>query len=538
MKNKRVDKTGRFLIAFFSIAAICLVVALVYFFLPDDGRGGNKLDGGNTVNLNINDSQTKIEGDIITPEQIDLEFTLKSLQNRLPFSNVISKIPPTGDSKLLIVPIIIPGYELSDYAKVSADLEKTFFGESNETYWESVSSYYQKSSYGQLNLEGRVMPWYDARNSGIQDANSINVSNVTRIISDALDYYDTSLSSSVADDYDSDKDGFIDSVWCVYSAPNYLVDGSLNDSYWAFTGWNENTNNSNFSVYGWASYEFMYYNYNLDESILDAHTFIHETGHMLGLNDYYNYDGTKPVAPMGFADMMDANIGDHSLYSKMLLGWIKPYILTNNVTISIAKDELDKFCLVIPYDSYEIPKNSNKYIFNPFDEYMFVEYYSPDNLNALDSEKAYINGVKNYSIGGFKVYHVDNRMFELVGLQNKVYIKEYSGNDETLLFYFISNSTGGDLGEKNMLKLYDIDNGRIDINDYFNEITLIDANNKYNYTRLHYTALGNPVMIPPNGNLFKSGDTFTFSHFKNYFVYGERKELNNGKSFTSNIMFI
>jgi len=58
---------------------------------------------------------------------------------------------------------------------------------------------------------------------------------------------------------------------------------------------------------------------------IDAHMLVHETGHMLGLEDYYSYSGLEN--PCGGVDMMDLNVGDHDAYSKMVLGWVNPYVV-------------------------------------------------------------------------------------------------------------------------------------------------------------------------------------------------------------------
>ena len=57
-----------------------------------------------------------------------------------------------------------------------------------------------------------------------------------------------------------------------------------------------------------------------------AATVIHETGHVLGLPDYYSAStqtggASWPSGIMG-SDMMMDNVGDHNGFSKWLLGWL------------------------------------------------------------------------------------------------------------------------------------------------------------------------------------------------------------------------
>lgn len=101
---------------------------------------------------------------------------------------------------------------------------------------------------------------------------------------------------------------------------------------WAFTTANgRSQENLKYKVgtFSWGSYFFMTegnYQSLLTGFLPDAHTYIHETGHILGLEDYYSYANSKenPEYPVGGLDMMDYNIGDHMAFSKYLLNWISP----------------------------------------------------------------------------------------------------------------------------------------------------------------------------------------------------------------------
>ena len=53
--------------------------------------------------------------------------------------------------------------------------------------------------------------------------------------------------------------------------------------------------------------------------IVDSHTFRHESGHIFGLEDLYDYSGN--YLPMGGFTLQVNNLGDHDPYSRLALGW-------------------------------------------------------------------------------------------------------------------------------------------------------------------------------------------------------------------------
>ena len=569
MEKKKLSKSGTILIISFVVVSILLVISLIVFFNPDMFKT-YIYDGGANVQLSSsNDEKTTIldgEENVITPDEIDLEFTYKTVEDYLPFSNPLIKTPSIGDSKILVLPIIIPGYDLSseEQSQTLIDLDKLFFGSEDDTYWESVSSFYQKSSYDQLHFSGEVMPWFDSQDAGFNIFNPINdVEDIFTIIEAALDTYEASGLYNL-DDFDSDNDGYIDSVWCVYSAPDFqtaekFFNTSLDSTiYWAFTSWyynNFNIYREDYSVFGWASIYMMYYNYNSEidfsdtNNTLDAHTFIHETGHMMGLNDYYNYNNSSAFsfnAPMGWNVMMDANVGDHDLYSKMMLGWVKPYIVIGDCSIELASNQYkDSLVVLLDNSSTALRKENDRYIFNPFNEYILVENYSSEGLNLLDSENEYTNGVKAISGEGFKVYHVDNRLFRVATSFGNSGVNELSEYDhETFnseyhaLYYFISNSTG-EVGELTTLETYDMEVVDNEISDYFNEVSLIDSRKNYTYQRSFVRYNGGAMVGVPatERDLFNEGDLFNMSTYSEYFVNGDENKFNNGHVYDTNVTF-
>jgi hypothetical protein len=92
----------------------------------------------------------------------------------------------------------------------------------------------------------------------------------------------------------------------------------------------------------------------------------------------------KYYTPTGGLDMMDLNILDHDAWSKFALGWNRnPMSITSELsfplTVNSKKAKLQGDCLLIP-------AAGESYNGSAFDEYMMVELYTPDGLNALDAK--------------------------------------------------------------------------------------------------------------------------------------------------------
>ncbi len=342
-----------------------------------------------------------------TTENLNLNTVLSS------YSKV--PMPSTGNSKILVIPVEYSDYQFDNGYETM--LQNAFFGKAENTDWQSVSSYYYESSNGLLNIEGAVSPKVsiDMTLAEAKSGTATTVSN--SVLSSAL----TTLSSSIElSDYDSNGDGYIDAVWLVNSAP-YSSSYSIS---WAFTYWFTDSSTTfdgmKANSYAWASIEFLE-RYVIDTTVsygynADCHTMIHETGHLLGLDDYYSYD-YDGSSPAGRVDMMDANVGDHMAYSKYLLGWIEPTVLTtkylesvNNQVVIYPPENSENTAYILPIQSEGKKADFNN---TPFDEYLMIEFYTPTGLNERDSEYSYSRTTKEYTKPGVLVYHVNSRIGKL-----------------------------------------------------------------------------------------------------------------------------
>lgn len=342
------------------------------------------------------------------------------------YSNVDSS-PSKGNVNFLVIPVELAGYPMSEATRTR--IQKAYFGTEADTGWHSVASFYKQESNGRLNITGTVAPIYKTTYGA-----SITETQTTSLVTTAANWYKTTYSSNNGKEFDADSDGFIDGVILIYSAPNYTND---NDNLWAYCYWTNNS--SSFTsptakTFFWASYDFM------DESpnaSIDAHTYIHEAGHVFGLDDYYNYDSASKYGAAGGFNMQDYNVGEHDPYSRVALGWIDPIVPTGNTTLTIAPGE------VIILSPNDLSSSS------PFDEYLILDVYSPTGLNQFDSAYKYGGSSSGYPKGpnvtGIRVWHVDARL-----------MKNYSGSGAPTLattitpgndyLHAMSNSTNSDYG--------------------------------------------------------------------------------------------
>lgn len=432
----------------------------------------------------------------------------------------------TGTQKLLVIPV-----EFTDYPASALDdqggettrqkIQDLFFGEAEDTAWESVSSFYEKSSYGALNLAGTVTPWFQSGMTAEEFA-------TLEPSGDYADYYEPTWSMGTAaiewykqytgsdlKEFDQNSDGFIDAVWMVYSAPNQTngvgYSADVADVMWAYVYWNYNNYNAadvddpKPFTYGWASYDFMYEGYG--DTQIDAHTFIHETGHLMGLDDYYTYDGKSDWGAAGAIDMMDNNVADHNGYSKMYLDWILPTVIDgtkNSVTLTMTPFQ----------DSGDVIIIGNDWNGSAFDEYLMLEFYTPTGLNEKDSTVRYSNNRKAMTQPGIKLYHIDSRL----GKYN-YNTGAYMGYTDTLsngtgAYAYIAQSNTASRSQDSTHKL----------------VHLIEGNGSF-----FFKSSQSPTAT--NSTLFQAGDSFNPTTFAKFFNGGK---MNDGSdlrfSFTVDAM--
>ena len=214
----------------------------------------------------------------------------------------------------------------SDYAPTNsaASIDGKLFGDGDGGYpYESLRNFYRRSSYGQLALQGATLGWYTT--SYPRSRVPMTAAGREALIKEALDSID--VAGHDFSQYDNDGDGTIDYFTVIWTGP----DTGWAQFWWAFelrfTDSSYRLDGKSLGDYSWEW-----------ESRPGGGTFspqyvIHETGHALGLPDYYDYDwGLGPTGGLGGIDMMDSATGDHNCFSKFLLDWISPTIASGGAT--------------------------------------------------------------------------------------------------------------------------------------------------------------------------------------------------------------
>ena len=442
--------------------------------------------------------------------------------------------------KLLVLPVWFS--DSSNYSedreKVRKDIFDSFFGTNEDVGWYSVYTYYMEESLNSCQILGTVANWHEtSRESSYFD----DVPKSQLLIKEAVNNYFQNNPNDSKSSYDIDKDGFYDGVVVIYAAPDYkaryAVDktGADNTNLWAYCFWMQEKNNSlvdgvyqdyKVNAYLWASYDFMYdskkameragsaYGSGVCDHVnLDTHIYIHEFGHILGLEDYYDYNGTSQ--PAGGFSMQDGNVGGHDPFSLLALGWVRPYIPIDSCEIKISPFQDTRELILLT------PKwNKDNSVF---------EFYTPTNVNELDTKYLYKDkypqGVNDY---GIRLWHVDSRLAYFMNINS-------SGK---YVFSNVLGNTNKDVASNNGVQTA-MCNSYATSDPNSTEYCSVLGSEYYDYNILQLIKKNITKNNPPRGNfdntdLFKENNSFNMNDYKEQF---QRKGLLNsglslGFSFT------
>lgn len=308
------------------------------------------------------------------------------------------RMPTEGEAGIILVRV-----DFQDMTFREEDSEDTLreiaFGDADEESpyypYESLAAYYKRASYGKLQISGDVYS-YTAKHERAYYEDRIN--ELYEETLDALDESGVDFSR-----YDKDGDGYLDGVYLHFAGEN--------------TGWG--------SIWWSATYMNSLEEKEYDGKKIGYHakltdgeddensrrTLIHETGHMLGLPDYYSY--TEQTFDNGIKtyDMMCDNIGDFNAFSKWLLGW-----LDEDEILQVSLDEgakVEQKAVLSSLSSMMKEKNTYKAAVvsmeknGIFSEYYLVEY------DTEQENQSWLRFNLEKLPEGFRVFHVNAELNEM-----------------------------------------------------------------------------------------------------------------------------
>ena len=377
------------------------------------------------ASCSCSDIEQPIKDDVIV-EKTKMNYSYRDYMDN--YNTTSNAIPNQGEPEILIIPVYFS--DSNDFIPedkkevVRSDIQKCFLGTKEDCGFESVTSYYSNLSMGKCNLKCNVTEWINVEES--YELYTSSEESTLSLVREVTDGYFAKTSEDRTK-YDLDKNGFLDGVVVIYGAPDYQHFERKYTNLWAYTTWDlyakADVEKPDLCNYFWASFDFMYstktaeqklgsdHKYgggdgSNDKLLLDTHIYIHEMGHMFGLPDYYDY--SYQYSPAGGFSMQDYNIASHDPYSTIALGWCDPYIPTESCTITLNTFQSSRDCILLT--------NTWNSINSPFDEYLLVEFYSPDGLNQFDHENQYFadNLKQRRPTGpnesGIRLWHVDARL--------------------------------------------------------------------------------------------------------------------------------
>ena len=441
--------------------------------------------------------------------------------------------PSVGTQPVLILPITF-----TDKTFTATELDEIKIltgGKAEDTkYWESLGSFYEKSSYGKLKLEftyadpfslGVTARSFYSSYSKSQDDIDYG-KGAAMAMKKAIDAYKKANGNDSTKKFDTDGDGYIDSVIMIYAeneTPSYDSEG---DVFWAYRFWDIYSSSGSYlgyapdgnesspigNSYFWSSLNFFYEATGTRNSHtgIDAHTLIHEFGHMLGADDYYNTDSSYSMSlpePTGAKMMMAHNVLDHDPFNKLQYSWVEPTYVYGDATITISSFEKTGDVLLLTDD--------NGWNETAFDEYVLVELFTPTGLNELDSKTPYSSMASSgYNNPGVRIWHVDNRLAKIsdrtgkaVGYYSDEEVK--AGNFGDNYTPYVAAANGDDRDTE------------VCAGEGFEALSLISSKGKKFTTSSMST----------DSDLFHAGDTFSLSQSKYTKYFASNSHLNNGNSF-------
>ena len=313
----------------------------------------------------------------------------------------IRAVKPTlgsvGEQKILMVSVEFPDCRNERDYSVEEIYDLAFGPENKKSRsypLESITAYYERSSYGKLHLTGDVYKYTAAKNlNEYADKPDTLVDEIMKALDSEIDY----------NNYDSNTDRVLDTFLMampIGANPEMDYDSPWWPCSYQYSGWKryDGIKAGNICMGAWPLY---------DRSGFNC-TWVHELGHAMGLPDYYYYEnpignGDGLPGEAGFA-MMDEAMGDMTAFDKLMYGWYTTADVRlyegGTQTFRLESSQASPGCIIIPHG------DPNGYL----SEYFILEYITDKGNNIRG-----FSGNYTYTLfegGGVRILHCDAEVCE------------------------------------------------------------------------------------------------------------------------------
>lgn len=271
-------------------------------------------------------------------------------ENLQPVQILEGQMPATGNSSIAV--FLVDFQDIKHNEEHTKEyMESMFFGETK-----SLRDYFEHESNGKLEISGDVYGWYTFEHERAYYENSAR----DKLLEELVEKYDKEIDFCK---YDSDKDGFLDGIYFVAAGQ----DNGFGNDWWPHVG----------GLFPMVSCDNVKM---IQATIINEYTnediIIHETGHMLGLDDYYDTGKGSGTNYFGGDTLMATNETDVDPLSKILLGWATPRYISDTSKVMLSSAAVNSDMMVI------YPKGEMK-----SDYFFIVQYHTEDRASAYEQRK-------------------------------------------------------------------------------------------------------------------------------------------------------
>ena len=291
-----------------------------------------------------------------------------------------------GEASVLLLQVDFPDKRFAEGDTLEA-LEDIAFGGRNVDYpYESLSAYYDRASYGKLQIRGQAFAYTASHERSWYESNGIQslFQETLAALDEEIDYTQ----------FDGNGDGWIDGVYLHFAGEH---------TGWASTWWSMTYGNWSGPSYDGMQvgrYVTLHQPSNTEEG---ARTLIHETGHVLGLPDYYSALEQSFENGIRTYDMMEQNVGDFNGFSKWLLGWIE-----DDQILRITRENWAE-AGTVSLESLSVQGDGSGYrlaVISPEDQGIFSEYFLVEYDTSVENQSGLTFQGESLP-DGFRIFHVN-----------------------------------------------------------------------------------------------------------------------------------